>query len=69
MLINIMQNMPLKNMAMAIAKQHQHDGAILITKSEEGYHIGVSGLSDREIQEALCIGIHHNFRMMEDSAD
>ena len=60
-----MQNMPLRKMALAIAKQHGHDGAILITKSKDGFHIGVSGLSDSEIQEALCIGIHHNFRMME----
>ena len=58
-------NVPLNKMARAIARQHDHDGAIIITKSEQGYHLGVAGLSDREVQEALCVGIHQNFRQME----
>ncbi|MCP4406574.1 MAG: hypothetical protein GY807_02205 [Gammaproteobacteria bacterium] len=57
--------MPLRKTALAIARQRGHSGAILITKSEEGYHIGVSGLSDSEIQEALCTAIHHHIRMVE----
>ena len=61
----VIQNLPLNKMARAIARQHGHDGAIIITKSSEGYHLGVSGLSDREVQEALCVGIHQNFRQME----
>ncbi len=60
-----MPNLPLKNMALAIARQHGHDGAIVITKLSEGYHLGVAGLSDREVQEAFCVGIHQNFRQME----
>ena len=59
------QNLPLKKMALAIARQLGHNGAIVITKSSEGYHLGVAGLSDREVQEALCVGIHQNFRQME----
>ena len=64
----MMHNLPLKNMALAIARQHGHDGAIIITKSDEGYHIGVAGLSDHDVQEALCVGIHHNFRQMEQNS-
>ena len=60
-------NMPLRKMARAIAKQHGHDGAIIITKSSDGtYHIGLAGLTDREIQDACCIGIHLNFCDMDD---
>ena len=60
-------NMPLRKMARAIAKQHGHDGAIIITKSSDGtYHMGLAGLTDREVQDACCIGIHRNLRDMED---
>lgn len=62
-------NMPLRKMALAIARQYQHDGAILITKSADGYHIGVSGLTDQEVQEALCVGIHHNILMLDAQGD
>lgn len=59
-------NIPLRKMASAIARQLGHDGAIIITKSSDGfYHVGLSGLTDREIQNALCIGIHCNFSDMD----
>ncbi len=60
-------NMPLQKMARAIARQHGHDGAIIITKSSDGaYHLGLAGLTDREIQDACCIGIHLNLLDIED---
>ncbi len=60
-------NMPLAKTARAVARQHGHDGALIITKSSEGiYHMGLAGLTDREIQDALCVGIHLNFTMMEE---
>ncbi len=62
-----MMNMPLGKMARAIARQHGHDGALIITKSSDGiYHVGLAGLTDREIQDALCVGIHLNFTMMDE---
>ena len=63
------QNMPLEDMARAIARQHGHKGAILITVSDDGYHVGVAGLEDREVQDALCVGIHHNMAMMDAGSD
>ena len=58
-------NVPLRKMALAIAHQHGADGAIVILKSSDGtYRIGLSGLTDVEIQNALCVGIHHNFLQM-----
>ncbi len=60
-------NMPLRKTARAIARQHGHDGAIIITKSSDGvYHLGLSGLTDREVQDACCIGIHLNLLDIED---
>lgn len=59
-------NIPLAKMARAVAKQHGHEGAIIITKSSDGvYHVGLAGLTDREIQDGLCVGIHLNFTMMD----
>ena len=63
-------NMPLAKTARAIARQHGHDGAIIITKSSDDvYHVGLSGLTDRQIQDALCVGIHLNFTMMEEQEE
>ena len=60
-------SMPLHKMVQAIARQMDHEGGVLITKSFDGeYHIGVSGLTDQEIQNAFCIGIHHNFNKMDE---
>ena len=62
-----LMNMPLHKTVQAIARQMGHEGGVLITKSFEGaYHVGVSGLTDREIEHALCVGIHHNFNRMDE---
>ena len=62
-------NMHLQKMARAIARQHGHDGAIIITKSPEGiYHVGLAGLTDQEVQDACCVGIHLDLQSMADRA-
>ena len=50
----------LKRMARSIAANYGDKGAVIITCGPEGFRIGVSGLTDRELQDALCVGIHHN---------
>ena len=54
----------LKRTAASIAANHGDKGAIIISSGEEGVRVGVYGLSDREIQDALCVAIHYNFCMM-----
>ncbi len=51
--------------AKAIAATHGDKGAIIITFGDNGVRIGVHGLSFKETEEALCLGIHHNFLQME----
>ena len=50
----------LERMARSIATSYGDNGAVVITSGPEGFRIGVSGLTDRELQDALCVGIHHN---------
>ena len=50
----------LQRMARSIAASYGDKGAIVLTVSEEGIRIGVQGLTDHEVQEALCVGIHYN---------
>jgi len=52
----------LKNMARSIARSYGDKGAIIITHGEEGTRVGCWGLTDRETQEALCVGIHYNMK-------
>jgi hypothetical protein len=53
----------LERMARAIAANYGDKGAIVLTVGTEGVRIGVHGLDAREIQDALCVGIHYNFAM------
>lgn len=50
----------LKRMAGSIAANYGDKGAVVITVGEDGFRIGVSNLTDRELQDAFCVGIHHN---------
>jgi DNA-binding NtrC family response regulator len=50
-----------KEMARSIASSYGDKGAIVITVGEEGVRIGVDGLNQQQIQDALCIAIHYNF--------
>ena len=59
----------LKKMASSIARNKGDKGAIIITMGNEGTSIGVSGLDDREIQEALCTAIYYNFLVMDELID
>ena len=49
----------LKRMAGSIAASYGDKGAVVITVGDDGFRIGVSNLTDRELQDALCVGIHH----------
>jgi len=50
----------LKSMARSIARSYGEPGAIVMVAGGETIRIGTWGLDDREIQDALCLGIHHN---------
>ncbi len=63
-------NVPLRKMALAIARQHGAAGAIVILKFRDGsFRTAVFGLTDDEIKDALYIGIHSHFLMMEAAAE
>lgn len=53
----------LKRMARSIAHTYGDKGAIVLTVGPAGVRVGVHGLDAREIQDALCVGIHYNFEM------
>lgn len=56
----------LKRMAGSIAASYGDKGAVVITVGDSGFRIGVANLTDRELQDALCIGIHHNLLKLAD---
>ena len=61
--------MPLKKTVGALARQYGSSGAISILKLPDGnFRTAVSGLTDDEIKDALYIGIHSHFLMMEEEA-
>lgn len=53
----------LERMARSIAAAYGDKGALILTVGDDGVRVGVHGLNAREIQEALCVGIHYNFVM------
>ena len=59
--------MRLERMARSIASMFGDKGAIILTLGTDGVRVGVHGLNAREIQEALCVGIHYNFVMDTDA--
>ena len=56
----------LKRMAASIAANYGDKGAVVITVGDDGFRIGVSNLTDRELHDALCVGIHHCVLMAGD---
>lgn len=58
----------LERMARSIARAYGDKGAVVISVGEDGYRVGVANLTDRELQDALCVGIHHNLIRL-DNAD
>ena len=58
----------LERMAGSIATNYGDKGGVVITVGPTGFRIGMSGLTAREVQDALCVGIHHNLLQIgEDS--
>ena len=53
----------LKRMARSISRSYGDKGAIVLSVGDDGIRIGVYGLDAKEIQDALCVGIHYNFTM------
>ena len=51
----------LAKLATMITKSGDDEGAIIITKNEEGYKFGVSNLTLEEVKELGCILIHFGF--------
>ena len=58
-------NLPLRKMAKSIASNYGDDGAIIITVGKEGVRVGVEGLTNQQVQDALCIAINYNFHFSE----
>ncbi len=50
----------LRKMARSIATSYGDSGAIVITKSEDGYRFGIEGLTPDEVERAACLLIHYN---------
>lgn len=50
-----------REIAGSIAASYGDRGAIVITVGNEGVRIGVEGLTQQQIQDALCTAIHYNF--------
>ena len=57
------QPVDLVRMARSIAQSYGDKGAVVLTVGKNGIRIGVHGLNAREIQDALCVGIHYNFEI------
>ena len=56
----------LRRMARSIASSYGDQGAIVITKGENGYRFGVEGLTPEEVERAACLLIHYNFTFSDD---
>jgi len=53
-------------MAGSIASRYGDDGAIVITKGDDGYRFGVEGLTPEEVEKAACLLIHYNFTFSDE---
>ena len=56
----VVRPLDLQRMAGSIAASYGDKGAIILTYGDDGIRVGVSGLTEREAQDALCVGIYHN---------
>ena len=57
-----------REMAGSIAASYGDKGAIVITVGDEGVRIGIEGLTQHQIQDALCTAIHYNFSFPDKSS-
>jgi hypothetical protein len=62
-LIGKVRPLDLKHMARSISQSYGDKGAIVLSVGTDGVRVGVYGLDAKEIQDALCVGIHYNFVM------
>ena len=58
-----------REIARSIATSYGDNGAIVITVGDEGVRIGVEGLTQQQVQDALCIAIHYNFDFPDRKTD
>jgi len=49
----------LQTIAAAIARNYGDEGAIIVTKGEAGFRVGVHNLSPDDAKDALCVAIYH----------
>lgn len=57
----VVQPLPLRMTARAIASQYGDKGAIIITSGRGGIRIGAENLTPQELREALCAAIHYSY--------
>ncbi len=58
----------LRRMEGSIASRYGDDGAIVITKADDGYRFGVEGLTPEEVEKAACLLTHYNFTFSDSGA-
>ena len=58
----VIRPLDLQRTAAAIAANYGDEGAIVITRGEEGIRIGVHNLAGSDLQDALCVAIYHSVR-------
>jgi hypothetical protein len=55
----VVRPMDLQRTAASVASNYGDDGAIIITSGKDGIRIGVHNLTASDLQDALCVAIHH----------
>jgi hypothetical protein len=58
---NVIRPLDLRRTA-SIAANYGDEGAVVITKGEEGIRIGVHNLAASDLQDMLCVAIYHSVR-------
>lgn len=55
----VIRPLDLRRTAAAIASNYGDDGAIVITRGKDGIRVGVHNLAPSDLQDVLCVAIHH----------
>ncbi len=55
----VVRPLDLQRTAASVAANYGDDGAIVITSGKDGIRIGVHNLTASDLQDALCVAIHH----------
>lgn len=56
---SVVRPLDLQRTAASIASNYGDDGAIVITSGKDGIRIGVHNLAASDLQDVLCVAIHH----------